>query len=175
MANFDEVYDRYHQASQQFEYYITGLATAVLAYSIQSFDAGKYENYVWLAPFGWVFLLVAVGTGLVRLEWIVTLLGSETRRVEIQNMYDSLHKNIGKILEDALILEKICNGLPQELTIKGTEKRIQKNLDDCSKSIEYLNKQQNKAAAIAERAYRIREWSLIIGLFFLGLLKALNL
>ena len=39
MADFDKLYDRYHESRQRFDYYITGLSTAVLAYSVQTFDS----------------------------------------------------------------------------------------------------------------------------------------
>lgn len=50
MEDFEKLYDRYHQSQQNFDYFITGLSTAILAYSVQSFDSVRYTSSVWLAP-----------------------------------------------------------------------------------------------------------------------------
>jgi len=75
MTEFNKLYDRYHESSQRFDYYLTGLAAAVLVYSVQSFDSGGYANYVWLAPIAWFFLVISVGAGLLRLERLIAVLG----------------------------------------------------------------------------------------------------
>ncbi|MDP3111946.1 MAG: hypothetical protein Q8M71_07590 [Thermodesulfovibrionales bacterium] len=175
MADVEKLYDRYHESRQKFDYFITGLATTVLAYSVQSFDSGKYANYIWLAPIAWSFLLIAVIAGLVRLEWIIAVLGIETEKFTKQTIYQNIYQNIPDSLRNAYKLqEQKWKGLPEELTPEGMEKWINKSLSDCSKSIEFLNAQQSKAIKIVEWAYRFREWSLIIGLFFLGVLKIVN-
>lgn len=174
MGDIDKLYDRYHKARQQFDYYITGLTTAVLAYSVQTFDSGKYTNYVWLAPIAWLFLVLSIIAGLTRLEWINAILGAETEKFIKQNMYQNIRQNIPESLSNADKLQKICNNLPKELTPEGVEKWTKEYLDTCSKAIENINKHQSKAVKIAEWAYRGREWCFVIGLILLGTLKFLN-
>lgn len=175
MAGYDQLLERYHKASERFDYYITGLAVAVLAYSIQSFDSGKAVHYMWLVPVAWTSLLLAVIAGLVRIEWIVTILGIETEKFTIQTASQSLHQNISKIFSEVYDLKKISTGLPKEWEAKELEKGIDKTLSDYSESSNRLIKRQRNAVKIAEWAYRIREWCLVIGILFLGLSKIMNL
>lgn len=55
--------NRYIESRQRFDYFMTGLTTAVLAYSVQSVDLGTYKQYVFLAPIAWVLLLLAILAG----------------------------------------------------------------------------------------------------------------
>jgi hypothetical protein len=75
MADIEKQEEQYLESSQKFDYFMTGLCVAVFAYSVQSFDAGNYENYIFLAPIAWFLLLLAVLAGIVRLEYSVNQLG----------------------------------------------------------------------------------------------------
>lgn len=91
--------NRYIESRQRFDYFMTGLTTAVLAYSVQSVDLGTYKQYVFLAPIAWVLLLLAILAGIVRMHYIVEILQCDPLLIakgkELKN-YQGIATRIGK-------------------------------------------------------------------------------
>jgi hypothetical protein len=63
-----------HDASQRFDYFVTGGAGAALAFSLERFDPGALPYGQVLVPVAWLLLLVSLGAGLVHLEATVAVL-----------------------------------------------------------------------------------------------------
>ena len=147
MIKHDKLYELYWQASQKFDYFMTGLSIAVFAYSVQSLDLSKYSSYLFLAPIAWISLLISVIAGIMRIEKTVTLNKSD---VVIETM---------RIARNKLDSNKV-------------EK---KKMEDLNKEIEEDIKKQEKYSRYAYWSYKINQIALITGISLLGFLKVLNI
>ena len=73
MIKSDKLYELYWQSSQKFDYFMTGLSIAVFVYSIQSLDLNRYSSYLFLVPIAWIFLLISVIAGIIRIELLMPM------------------------------------------------------------------------------------------------------
>ncbi len=167
MADIEKLREQYLESNQKFDYFMTGLCVAIFAYSVQSFDAGKYVNYIFLAPIAWLLLLLAVLAGIVRLEYSVNQFGIGYRILSLDKRLNE-SKIASQIAKHGTLINSQTK---QPLTEQEILSLIQSS-EECKKN---LIKQEDKSIKIAEWAYRFRQWLLVFGLFFLGLLKTLNL
>jgi len=147
MIKPDKLYELYHQASQKFDYFMTGLSIAVFAYSVQSLDLSKYPNYLFLAPIAWISLLISVIAGIVRIELTVILNKSDA-------VIETMQMTKSKI--DSNKVEK-------------------QKMDDLNKEITEIKEKQGKYIKYALWAYRINQVALLAGISLLGFLKVLNI
>jgi len=67
--------DRYHfkkaefnQYAHKFDYFMLGLSTAVLAFTVQSFEVASREPMKWLLFISWGFLLFTILFGIARIQ-----------------------------------------------------------------------------------------------------------
>lgn len=74
-------YQRYLDASLRFDYFLGGLATGVLAYSVQSFNRADFPVAGWLAIAGWVALVICVLSILGQAFFRVESLRSSTKSI----------------------------------------------------------------------------------------------
>jgi hypothetical protein len=173
MKNDDSVNNRYKESHQRFDYFMTGLATAVLAYAVQSFDAGSYYISKWLAPIAWLLFLVAVLTGIRRLHYNVAIAKNESE-----------HDNIW-------LQMKNYQGIATRLK-RGTDPRNEINMNvypfrpytndeaeslakDYEHNLMVNDNEKKRITARSEFMSGARQWFLMLGLLVLGILKALNL
>lgn len=147
MIKPDKLYELYWQASQKFDYFMTGLSIAVFTYSVQSLDLSKYSSYLFLAPIAWISLLISVIAGIVRIEISVTLNKSDA-------VIETMRMSKSKI--DSSKVEK-------------------QKMDVLNKEITELEEKQGKYIKYASWAYRINQVALITGISLLGFLKTLNI
>ncbi len=147
MIKPDKLYELYWQASQKFDYFMTGLSIAVFAYSVQSLDLSKYSSYLFLAPIAWISLLISVIAGIVRIEISVTL-----------NKSDAVIETM-RMAKNKLDSNKV-------------EKQ---KMEDLNKEIEEHIKKQGKYRRYAYWSYRINQVALLAGISLLGFLKVLNI
>ncbi len=170
MADIEKQKEQYLESNQKVDYFMTGLCVAIFAYSVQSFDAGNYVNYIFLAPIAWSLLLLAVLAGIVRLEYTSNWLGIGYKILLLDKRL-----NGSKIASQIVKHGTFINSQTKQPL---TEQEILSLIRNIQSSEEYrknLIKQEDKSIKIAEWAYRFRQWLLVFGLFILGLLKTLNL
>jgi hypothetical protein len=83
-----QAYDRWLQAKERIEYWLTGVAGALLAYAVQSYNPVLVPHVQWLAPVSWGLLLAAVVAGIralmllsyTDLLWMQRLMGERIVR-----------------------------------------------------------------------------------------------
>lgn len=155
----------YMDASQKYSYFIIALSAAVLAYSVQSFDAGAYSNYVFLAPIAWVILLLTVLSGIVRLEYLLIIFAATPNRDSIEAELADFRK----IQEGNIPPVHSRSGMP----IRKDE--MTELINERAKALEMFDKELKRNTIICETSYRVNQWTLVIGIAFLGLFKTLNL
>ncbi len=166
----DKLYGRYIESRQKYDYFLSGLSTAVLAYAVQSFDSGRYSHFKLLAPISWILLLLAVLSGLARIKHVVAILGNEPLLV----------KKRKELLEFQGIATHTQKG---SLTMSFetfpfrpyTLEEVNNRIKECTQMLDTLNKKQGHLYKIANRFDTLLQIFLILGLILLGLLKALNL
>lgn len=147
MIKPDKLYELYWQASQKFDYFMTGLSIAVFAYSVQSLNLSEYYSYLFLAPIAWISLLISAIAGIVRIEISVTLNKSDAV-IETMRMAKNKHESV---------------------------KEEKQKMEDINKEIAEHVEKQGKYTKYAYWAYRINQVALLAGISFLGFLKMLNI
>ncbi|MCL4456767.1 MAG: hypothetical protein M1147_12270 [Nitrospirae bacterium] len=147
MIKSDKLYELYWQSSQKFDYFMTGLSIAVFVYSIQSLDLNRYSSYLFLVPIAWIFLLISVIAGIIRIELSVTLTKG-----------------------DAVI--ETMQSAKAKIDIAKIEKQ---KMDDLNKEITDFKEKQLGYIKYASWAYRVNQIALLAGISLLGFLKILNI
>jgi hypothetical protein len=77
-------YSRYIEASQRFDYFVTGAAGVVLSYAVQSYSPVTGDVVPWLPPIAWLCLLGSAGSGLAHLHITVSRLRINAGKISIQ-------------------------------------------------------------------------------------------
>jgi hypothetical protein len=77
-------YAKYIEASQRFDYFVTGAAGAVLSYAVQSYSPVSGDAAPWLPPVAWLCLLGSAGSGLVHLHNAVKMLRISAAKVSVE-------------------------------------------------------------------------------------------
>jgi hypothetical protein len=81
---YERKQERYIQATQKLDYFLTGLASATLAYSVQTFHADKYDTFIWIAPIAWLLLCITISSGLYRVIIYTFYLGEQAHKALIE-------------------------------------------------------------------------------------------
>src|ERR1700758_4665538 len=77
--DLSKIQDRLYEGVQKFDYFLTGVSAAVLAYSVQSYTPTGHEVIRWLVPVGWVALGVSFYSGLRHQQFLLHPLERQPR------------------------------------------------------------------------------------------------
>jgi hypothetical protein len=163
-ALFREDYGRAVEARQRFDYFLTGLNSAVLAYAVQSHDPGQSQNWVCLAPVSWFFLLLGVGAGLVLHRFSLAV-------IEATAVINHANSRFDELLAAA---KEEWNRLPDP-SVKRAEGWASKMFHENESAIAEGEKVRVAATRERDRWDRIRSALFLVGLLTLGIWKSLNL
>lgn len=147
-------------------YFIVGLSVALLAYSFQTFNLVGHEKSIFLIPIAWVFFLASILSGIMRLEYSITLLGIGSKKIEAHRDYTDL-KSIAYTYTGIPIIDRDTR---ETINLEEMKSLIQTRKE----SYEKIEKIEVKNAKIADLSYKFHQWFLIAGLFCMGLFKVLN-
>ncbi len=86
----EKVQTRLYEGVQKFDYFLTGVSAAVLAYSVQSYAPALGEATRWLIPLAWVLLGISFYSGLMHQQRLLQLMAVALEVHERHERFDEL-------------------------------------------------------------------------------------
>jgi hypothetical protein len=158
-------YDIYAKAQQKFDYFVTGGAGTLLAYSVQAFNPAVASRFDFLAPLSWGCLVVSVGAGLWHIGATVALLKVGAFRFTAQMDIDELR-------------ESTQTGQPLYYRPAGkmlSARQASELLNISTEEMDKMNDFAKKRGSLQLGLARTRNVALIAGLIAICVWRALNL
>jgi hypothetical protein len=163
-------FERWQEAMAKYDYFVLGLAGAILAYAIQSTDAHTYVRAKFLAPTAWFVLGLSVISGLLRIQAVVTGMSLTYHRMEAGDRIRQIQQmRMASEPEQIPVMLSVTGMRPMSAAdLAAEEEKTRRRYDEASKK-------EARRGHHALIAYRARDILLLLGLGILGVLKALNL
>jgi hypothetical protein len=162
----DAAVDAHVEASQRFDYFVTGGAGTVLAYAVQSYDPTRVPLWPYVAVAAWGLLLTAVGFGLLHLSTTVEALRIRPVALDLGETADTLRearqRGVGVSFPGA--------GLTARNAVQ-----VQQALDMCEEEIKTVDEKLTGAARRKKWLAIGRNSALFAGLLALALWRIGNL
>jgi hypothetical protein len=162
-----DAYRFYADARVRFDYFITGGAGVVLAFSLKEFSAANGPIGIWLLPVAWVLLLVALAAGLFALNSFVELmrLGVEKHR----------HRDAQGVIRSALIASQTEHVIETHTGIPISHATGPRLLELHSEAEKKADQRADREATMELWAVRVRNVSLVTALGVIALWRWVNL
>jgi hypothetical protein len=172
---------QWYEMRERMDYWMTGLAGAVLAYAVQSYDSGLVPNLRILAPVSWALLLAALGCGV---RGLALLQGSTMSRLRRTIGERTLRSGLASIERTVLWqrhdIAKPVNQTPEE---RAELERLEPETRERFEQLIALGKEaesggQQEASMLELRAARFARWRtrlLLLGFGTLAILRLINL
>lgn len=159
-------FDNYFQSFQKLEYFLTGGAGAVLAFTLQAYNPDIFSNAIFLLPCAWSLFLVSLIAGVLRLDRGVGIYRKADLRARARAYLDPV------IQAHAQHVPIIIGSDTGKVLSKSETDRF---ISSGKEALSLIESRIKKEQAFARALYHVRNWALIGGLFLWGLWRVINL
>ncbi len=161
----EKLQNRLYEGVQKFDYFLTGVSAAALAYSVQSYAPVPGEVARWLVATGWVLLGFSFYSGLLHQKKLLQLMAVvfevHQRHENFDELMSARHKHA---------MNAASSGGAQSEEALATERNFQEN----ENALSVLYKQQESLPRAMTRWDSSRGICFLVGIGALGLWKLIN-
>jgi hypothetical protein len=162
-----DAYKVYSDSRIRFDYFVTGGAGVVLAFSLKEFVPASGPLAAWLLPVAWALLLVALGAGLTGLNSFVEVmrLGVEYHR----------HRDEQGAIRSALLSGRTGTSVEVHTGRPITPQTAPALLTRLAEAEQRAARRSDREASLEVWAVHVRNISLVTALGVIGLWRWINL
>lgn len=144
-TDIEKAHALWQGANDRFEYFVLTLATGLCAWAVQTMQLKAGGLPAWFQSVGIAVLAFSVATGLIRLQYIVHIYGLSFQQAKAADAVSKARKQE---------CENYAIGAPINLRVIETAEQASKSL------LDEIGRHRSKGM----REYKVRNWSLALGL-----------
>lgn len=154
----------HREASKKLDYFQLGVTMAILAFSVEGYEALSSHQYPYLIVASWVLLLISFLSGLYRQEMGVHGLYFESKKF----YYEPTHQALKEGIDKGRVILKSETGTPfSDEEIKSQHLHYEGIIEKLKGKMDITDKRYRSA-------YKVQKWTFVLGLILMALFKIIN-